>query len=125
MNFLTFKFLYKIGLVIIMFVLGIILTKTGKPYNSVLSTFHKVIAFILLILICFEIINFIKINKINSIQIILIILFSLTYIISFISGVLCLSLKETRQIILYIHRITPFISIILGLITLVILNIKK
>ncbi len=125
MSLLTFKFLYKAILAIIMIILGVILTKTGKPYNIVLSTIHKVIAFILLILISLELINFLKINRPNSLQIILIILFAVTYIISFASGVLCLSSKETRQIILYTHRIAPFLSIIFGLIALVFFNIKK
>ncbi|MBN2544428.1 MAG: hypothetical protein JXB50_01440 [Spirochaetes bacterium] len=122
MGFLNYKFVITVIFITLNILSGIILTIKGMPYNSLLTNIHKISALIFGISFVMIIISSLKMNDAGTSSVLLIVLSGLLFIISMASGGLIIALKNANNVVLYIHRIIPFISIIIMIITLYILN---
>jgi hypothetical protein len=125
MNLSLTKIIWSFFFIFLIFITGVILTKTGKPYNLVLQTLHKLSSVVFFIIIAITYVSLLKNNNILLTCHIFMFLTLLFFVLSFISGVLVLSLKNVNVYILYSHRILPFLSFIFGVFTYILIILKK
>lgn len=104
-------------LVLATIVFGILIHKTGKPYNTALFAVHKLTTLGFIVLLSFIIINYIKINTLSFGFNACLIFALLSVIALFISGAM-LSLEKLNNTMLLIHRIatTGFVICIIFII---------
>jgi len=122
---ITFKLISSILLVILTIGMGIILHRSGKPYNTGYFTIHKIstIAFLVLLI---SIINiYLKGGGINSLFTFSCITGSVSLLALIISGAL-MSLDKMTDLSLLIHRISTFVFVLcLGLFIFSIVPVKS
>lgn len=104
-----------------MIITGLLLSKGGRPLNTILFTIHKLTAVVAIILI---VILVYKLNKSSSIGTGKSTAFVLTGILlamTFISGALLSFDKLVHPVILAIHKIFPYLAILSTAITIYLL----
>jgi ammonia channel protein AmtB len=98
-------------LIVITFFSGFRLAKTGKPFNNLLLTSHKLISLALLVL---AVIQFNYLQKLNEINLYLWILFTAAaalFVLEIISGAL-LSAYKTERLAGLVHKVVPFVLLL-------------
>lgn len=93
------------ALVLLILITGIILHKTGKPYNNLLSTVHKLATVVLVVLICVILIQYGKAYELNPVIISFLSIACLSLAALLLSGGF-LSLDKRPDVMLIIHRIS-------------------
>lgn len=96
-------FLTGAGLILTI-VLGMIMNRTGKPYPTVLFTFHKLIALAGFILLLILVINSIRAAGADTLLIILLIATGLAFTGILLSGAF-ISLDKQFRIMQVLHRV--------------------
>ena len=106
------KFLIIGGLFVFMLVFGYWLSRLGKPYNTLILTFHKLIAVGTLV---YLIVTVIKINKLAPLSPVLL----ATSIISLVlflalaaTGGILSGMKSVPEFVHKIHQIVPYVLIL-------------
>ncbi|MCR4422622.1 MAG: hypothetical protein NUV32_09150 [Exilispira sp.] len=125
MNISSTKIILNLFGLLLTFVTGVILTKTGKPYNVVIQTLHKLSSIGFFIIVIVTCISLLKDRNLLTISQIFIFLTMIFFALSIISGGLVLALKNVNIYILYSHRILPFLGLTFGIITCILTIIKK
>lgn len=97
---------------ILTLVTGIWLTQAGKPYHVLLSSIHKIASLFIGVFTAIAIYRWYKIGGLATTQVAVIAITLLFFLLSFISGILQLSLNKETKPVLVIHRIFPFLTTI-------------
>lgn len=105
------KILVNIPLILITIFFGFILHSTGKPYNQVIFTFHKLLSLGFTVFISIILFNFIKDTSLSASFMTYLILCALSVILLFVSGAM-LSIDKAFDVMLLVHRISTIVFII-------------
>ena len=101
----TSKIIINSALMLITIVLGVVLHKTGKPYNNLLFTAHKLITLGFVVYLAIVMVNYDKLNGFNPLLVAFTVLLMLSVIALMVSGAL-LSLDKLETAMLKLHRIS-------------------
>lgn len=104
---------------------GVWLSNSGKPLNTVLFNFHKLIALATVIITAIQIFEILKNTEIQVLLITLIIFTGLCVLALFISGALLGLGKPVNNILIAIHKVAPFLAAISMAITIYLLACRK
>ena len=107
-------FLYISGAIIVTVILGLWLSRLGKPYQEVLFNIHKLLALAAVVLVGLQFSNWIKSGEIQSELVWLLVLIALIVIILFASGALMSLDKGKYKWLQWSHRIAPVALVLLG-----------
>lgn len=105
---LILKTIINFTLILITIIIGIILHKTGRPYNNFILAIHKLTTVVFVVLIIMMIITYKRNNELNAFIIILIALVTISILGLIVSGG-ALSLNKNHELMLTIHRISSFL----------------
>ncbi|MBN1875271.1 MAG: hypothetical protein JXA33_13670 [Anaerolineae bacterium] len=115
----------RIVVIVILFVLklilGIWLTLTGKPYNGILVTIHKLISLATVIFIGVAVYRLREGVGLNTVELGAVIVTGVLFFAAIISGGLASTETLAYPAIILIHRIVPFLSILATIVTLYLL----
>lgn len=98
-------------LIVITFFSGFRLAKTGKPFNKLLLTSHKLISLALLVLAVIQFNYLQKLNEINLYHWILFAAAAALFVLEIISGAL-LSAYKTERLAGLVHKVIPFVLLL-------------
>jgi hypothetical protein len=108
-------------LFLIVFILGLWLSHSGKPYNVFFLTFHKLISLAALVYLIVVVLRFNKSGRLNTVELLAAGLCGLFFLISIISGGLVSAEKDMPEIFNTIHWVAPFLTLLSASITLYLL----
>ncbi len=123
-NFL-FKNIINIALILITILFGIVLHKTGRPYNVGIFTIHKLTTVALVFFVVRMIISFTAHYGLNLAGTILIIISAILILgLVFSGGVM--SLGKSHNVMLSIHRIVSIVFLlVISMLVYVLFEIKR
>jgi hypothetical protein len=103
-----------------MMLFGIWLGVTGKPYNNVLFTVHKLFALAFVVLTIIKLMPYLKEIPISGLMITLLIIAGLSIIGLFASGAAMSIIEGNKPLLLWLHRILPLSTLgsIIGILEL-------
>jgi hypothetical protein len=113
---------------------GVWLSHSGKPFNGMIFTIHKLIALATVIIIGVNVYHLYRAMDGNTLVALSVIVISgLLFLALFISGALLslipaglLSLeKPLPEVLLKIHQVTPLLALVSSTVTIYLLNINK
>ena len=104
---------------------GIWLSSLGKPYNTVVFTFHKLISLAAIILITILIYNLFMNAEIKTLILPLITVSGLSVSALFISGILLSIGRAPDSLLKTVHSVAPVITVITTAIAIYLLVSKK
>ena len=109
MNTTQLKITIIAGLFLCIFVFGFWLSLSGKPYNQVIFTIHKLVALGAIIYLARIIYKFHQLASFNPVHIFIIVLTALCILGAFVTGAL-LSMDNTVPLIVYrLHHVVPYL----------------
>ena len=110
---------------ILVFLSGYRLRQTGKPYGTITLTIHKIIGLVVIIFIFIIISKLSQAVRIGTVELIAYIVSGLIFLSTIITGGLMSLNKEMPSIILIMHRVLSYLTVISTVIVLYIfLNLK-
>jgi cytochrome b561 len=98
-------------LFIIVFLLGFLLRRSGKPYNGLMLTVHKLISLAVLILVILVVYRFNQATPLDSTALLTAVLTVVFFVAAIISGGLVSLDRPTSPIARALHWMTPFLTI--------------
>ena len=107
---------------LVIFLSGFWLSKSGKPFNAVILSIHKLISVAAIVFLAVAIYQTNKVAKLSGIEIIASVVTGLFFLITIISGGLLSISKPMPMAILIMHRITPFLTVLSAAVTLYLLS---
>jgi hypothetical protein len=116
---------YCLILLVIIIVFGFVIHKTGRPFNTLLFTIHKLAALALIVYGIFSNMKVYKYNTIGGFAGIILLLITISLVALFISGAILSIQKQSGKIILYCHILFTFLSVICYGIFLFLLSVQK
>ena len=94
---------------------GFWLSRSGKPYHTLIFNVHKLIALAAVVVTAIQIFNALKIGEEQPILIVLVIVIGLCAVALFVTGALMSANKATGRAALTIHRIAPLLAVLAAL----------
>jgi hypothetical protein len=91
---------------------GVWLSRTGRPYNTILFNTHKLIALGAVIFAALRLYGVLKAMQIQVLPIMMLVILGLCVLALFITGALMSAGKLDRMVMLTIHRIAPALAAI-------------
>ena len=88
---------------------GIWLGIAGKPYNNGIFTIHKVLALAFVVLTIIKLIPYLNETSLSGLLLLLIILAGLSIIGLFASGAAMSIMEGSTTVLIWLHRILPFV----------------
>lgn len=111
------KIIINSALILITIVLGAILHKTGKPYNNLLFTAHKLITLGFVVYFAIVLVNYNNLQGFNPVLIAFTVLLLLSIIILMVSGGL-LSVDKMENLMQKLHRFAT-VGAVLGFVGII------
>lgn len=111
MNTITSKALTIGGLLLLVIISGIILSKLGRPLNTPVFTIHKLSAVGAIVLLVININKLAKAGNIPALNIALIVITGVLFLGLFVSGAFLSFEKPAPQIFLRVHQILPLLAL--------------
>ena len=105
------KLIISLVLLILIIIVGIVLHKTGKPYNTLLFNLHKLASVALVVIIVLLSVKYFKEIDAGLLFYIILGFSSVSFIVLFISGAM-MSLDRMHEIMRIIHIISTILEII-------------
>jgi hypothetical protein len=114
------------GLVfVVIFVSGYWLSRSGKPYNVIVLTVHKLIS---LAAVVFLVIVMIQSNReaaLSAIELVASVVTGLFFLALMATGGLLSSDKEMPAVVLRLHQIAPYLTVLSAAVTLYLLQSRR
>ena len=107
---------------LVIFLSGFWLSKSGKPFNAVILSVHKLISVAAIVLLAVTIYQVNRVAELSGIEIIVSVVTGLLFLVTIISGGLLSTSKPMPTAILIMHRITPFLTVLSTAVTLYLLG---
>jgi hypothetical protein len=98
-------------LFILVFVLGFMLQRRGRPHNVLLLTAHKLIALAALILITITVIRVNRTTPLDTVALVAAAATAVFFVVAIISGGLVSSDRPPSALARALHWVTPFVTI--------------
>lgn len=92
-----------------MILTGFVVSRSGKPYSTLLLTFHKLVSLGALIYLSVNINHAMRIAPVSSIGLAVIILSAVLFIALFATGGMISAMKAPPRIVLSIHHLIPYL----------------
>lgn len=125
MSVLHARYLSMALFFIFIFSSGFWLMISGKPFNGIVFTVHKLVSIATLVFLGVMVSQVNQHNQLTAIQIAVIVSTGLFFLITIVSGGLLSIDKSMPTIILIIHRIMPVLSLLSTALMLYLIFIKK
>lgn len=103
---------FTAGFFLCIFIFGYWLSRSGKPYNQVLFTAHKLIALGLLIYLAVTVYGVHRVTPFTPGQVLLLVLTGVCFLALFISGALVSLDKVMPVIVLRLHQVSPYLALL-------------
>jgi hypothetical protein len=107
------------------FLSGFWLSNSGKPYNAIILTIHKLISLAAVVFLVITIYQINQVAKLSAIELIAGVVTGLFFLSTIISGGLLSTGKPKPAAILTMHQITPFLTVLSTAVTLYLLISRK
>ena len=108
---LTARTVLSIVLILFTVFAGIVLHKSGKPYNHIIFAIHKLTTVVCVVLLIKMIIPYVNNHELNILTIILIMLSAISILGLIVSGG-AMSLNKSPELMLTIHRVSTFVFLL-------------
>jgi hypothetical protein len=99
-------------LFLFIFISGFWLSKSGKPYNVIILTIHKLISLAAVAFLAITIYQINQVAKLNTIELTAGVITGLFFLDAIVSGGLLSTDKPMPVVILRMHQITPFLTVL-------------
>jgi hypothetical protein len=103
--------LVTIALFVLVFVLGFVLKRRGRPHHVLLLTVHKLLALAVLILMALTVIRINRVTPLDTAALIAAAATAVFFVVAIISGGLVSTDKPAPPLALLVHRVTPFVTV--------------
>ena len=113
--------LVTITLFVLVFVLGFVLQRRGRPHHVLLLTAHKLLALAALILMAITVIRINRATPLNTVALVAAVATAVFFVVAIISGGLVSTDKPAPPIALLVHRVTPFMTVAVAAATFLLL----
>lgn len=90
-----------------MLLFGIWLGINGKPYDTGIFTVHKLLALAFVVFTVIKVLSFMKGNTVSGLLLVLLIIAVLSIVGLFAGGAAMSLIKQTNNLLLWLHRILP------------------
>jgi hypothetical protein len=107
------------------FLSGIWLSRSGKPYSVIILAIHKLISLAAAVFLVMTIYRMNQVAKLSAVELIAVVVTGLFFLGAVISGGLLSTGKPMPAAILRIHQITPFLTVLSTAATLYLLLSRK
>jgi len=94
---------------------GVWLSRSGKPYHTLIFNTHKLIALAAVVVTAIQTFIALKIGETQPILIVLLIVIGVCAVALFVTGALMSAHKATGRATLTIHRIAPLLAVLAAL----------
>jgi hypothetical protein len=98
-------------LFIVVFLLGFLLRRSGKPYSGLMLTVHKLISLAVIILLALLVYRFNQATPLDSTALLTAVLTVVFFVVAIISGGLVSIDRPTPPVVRALHWATPFLTI--------------
>jgi succinate dehydrogenase/fumarate reductase cytochrome b subunit len=102
----------------LIFLSGFWLTRSGKPYNAIVLTVHKLISAAAVVFLVVTMVQVNKAARLNAGELAASVVTGLFFIGTFATGALLTADKPMPAVVLWLHRITPFLTVLASAATL-------
>lgn len=106
----------------VIFLFGIWLSRSGKPYNGLILNIHKLIALAAGVFLAMIIYQINQVAKLKTTELIASVVTGLLFLVTGISGGLASIDKPMPMVILTMHQILPFLTVLSTVVTLYLLD---
>ncbi len=110
---------------LIIFLSGIYLNRTGKPYNGIILTIHKLISLGTVVFLVITFRRIIQTSAPGAVELTGLVITGLLFLGSIITGGLLSIPKPMPAIVLKLHEITPYLTLLFTVVTLYLLTCCK
>lgn len=100
---------------------GIVLSRAGKPLNSLIFTIHKLAAVAAVVFTVIIIRNFLKSIEMETTTLILVIVTGLSLLLMFASGAFLSIVKPVNSLVLTVHAVVSILTVVSTALTVYIL----
>lgn len=106
---------------IVVFLLGFRLTRSGRPYSGLILTVHKLAALAVLVILALLVGRAARTAPLDAVVWIASLSAAVFFVVAIISGGLLSTDKTLPPAIKALHRVSPFLAVLAGAATLVLL----
>jgi hypothetical protein len=110
--------MWTVALYLLIFASGFWLTRSGKPYNTIVLTIHKLISVVAVVFLVVTMVQVNKAARLNAGELAASIVTGLFFVGTFTTGALLTGDKPMPAVVLWLHRITPFLTVLASAVTL-------
>jgi hypothetical protein len=125
MNTTQLRIAIAIGLFLCIFVFGCWLSRSGKPYNLVIFTIHKLVALGAVIYLVATLYNIQQAAPLHPAHTLIIGLTALCFITAFVTGALLSLDKAMPLVVLRMHQVAPYLTVLMTTASLYLLLVKS
>lgn len=100
-----------LSMIVVVFVLGFVLQRRGRPHNVLLLTAHKLIAVAALILMAITVIRIHQAAPLDTAALVAAIATAVFFVVAIISGGLVSADKPAPPLARALHWVTPFLTV--------------
>ena len=97
---------------LLIFVSGFWLTFAGRPYNVIVTTIHKLISVVAFVFLVGVMVRANKAAALSAIELVAGVVTGLFFVGTIATGALLTAEKPMPAIVLWLHRITPFLTVL-------------
>jgi hypothetical protein len=105
-------------LYLLIFLFGVWLTRSGKPYSTIVLTIHKLISLAAAVYLGIVLYQMNKVAPLNAAEIAVGVTTGLLFLGTIATGGLLSVDRAMPSVVLWSHRITPFLTVIASAVTL-------
>ena len=119
------KLLIMGGCFIIILIFGFVLSRTGKPYNSLLLNVHKLVSLGAFVYLVVTLVQFNRLVPLGTLEWIVFAACCVFFVSLIVTGGLMSALKNPPEFLHTIHQIAPYLAILSTAGTLYLLLVHK
>jgi len=119
------RILYTVLFFIFIFLSGYWLSRAGRPYSVMILTVHKLLSVAAVVFLVIVMSRTNQVTKLNTVELVAGGITGLFFLVALITGGLLSAAKPMPTIVLTIHRITPFLTVLSTAVTLYLLVRQK
>jgi hypothetical protein len=108
-------------LLVVVFLLGFRLTRSGRPYSSLILTVHKLAALAVLVILALLVVRAAQTAPLDAVVWIASLAGLVSFLVAIVSGGLLSTDKTLPPAIKVLHRVSPFLAVLAGAATLYLL----
>lgn len=91
---------------------GFWLSRTGKPYKSLILNIHKLIALAAVVVLIITIVKVSKVTPLDTLAVIAVVVTGVLGVTMFATGGLVSGLKTVPSILLTLHHVMPYLAVL-------------